>query len=56
MRCETHVLAFVSAYNFAKHLKALKWKTPFEAIAHAWTRHPEIFKMNPRHLIPAPNT
>jgi len=24
---KTHVLAFVSAYNFAKHLKALRWKT-----------------------------
>jgi hypothetical protein len=29
---KAHVLAFVSAYNFAKHLKALKWKTPFEAV------------------------
>ena len=28
---KTHVLAFVSAYNFAKHLKALRWKTPFES-------------------------
>ena len=50
------VLAFVSAYNFAKHLKALRWKTPFEAIWHAWTTMPEIFKLNPRHLIPGPNT
>lgn len=51
-----HVLAFVSAYNFARHLKALKWRTPFEAIAHAWTKSPEIFKIDPRHLIPGPNT
>jgi len=51
-----HVLAFVSAYNFAKHLKALKWRTPFEAINLAWTKSPEIFKINPRHLIPGPNT
>ena len=26
-----HVLAFVTAYNFAKHLKALRWRTPFQA-------------------------
>jgi len=53
---KAHVLAFVSAYNFAKHLKALKWKTPFEAISHAWTKQPHIFKLNPRHLIPGPYT
>jgi len=29
------VLAFVAAYNFAKHLKALRWRTPFEAIRDA---------------------
>jgi hypothetical protein len=46
------VLAFVKTYNFAKHLKALRWKTPFEEIAHAWTTNPSIFKINPRHLIP----
>ena len=32
-----HVLSFVTAYNFAKHLKALKWKTPFQSICDAWT-------------------
>jgi transposase-like protein len=53
---KAHVLAFVSAYNFAKHLKAIRWKTPFEAVCHAWTTSPEIFKLNPRHLIAGPNT
>ena len=47
---KAHVLAFISAHNFAKHLKALRWKTPFEAICHAWTTTPDIFKLNPRHL------
>ena len=32
---KAHVLAFMKAYNYAKHLKALRWKTPFEAIALA---------------------
>ena len=53
---KAHVLAFVSAYNFAKHLKALRWRTPFEAVCHAWTTTPDILKLNPRHFIPGPNT
>ena len=52
---KAHVLAFVAAYNFAKHLKALRWRTPFEAICHAWTTDPSIFKVNPRHLTAGPN-
>ena len=52
---KAHVLAFVAAYNFAKHLKAIRWKTPFEAVCHAWTTTPDIFKLNPRHLTPGPN-
>lgn len=53
---KAHVLAFVSAYNFAKHLKALRWRTPFQAICDAWAKDPAIFKINPHHLIPGPNT
>jgi hypothetical protein len=26
---KAHVLAFIAAYNFAKHLKALRWRTPW---------------------------
>ena len=53
---KAHVLAFVAAYNFAKHLKTLRWRTPFEAIVHAWTADPSTFRSNPRHLIPRPHT
>jgi transposase-like protein len=53
---KAHVLAFITACNFSKHLKALRWKTPFEAVCDAWTKDPAIFKMNPRHLIPGPYT
>jgi transposase-like protein len=49
---KAHVLAFVTAYNFAKHLKALKWRTPYQVICEAWTKVPAIFKINPHHLIP----
>ncbi|SDB74968.1 hypothetical protein SAMN02927895_05672, partial [Belnapia rosea] len=48
--------AFVQAYNFAKHLKALRWRTPFQAICDAWTKDPSGFKSNPHHLIPGPHT
>ena len=53
---QAHVLCFVSAYNFAKHLKALKWKTPFQSICDAWKANPTRFKINPHHLIPGPHT
>ncbi len=52
----THVLTFVTAYNFAKHLKALRWRTPYQVICEAWTRDPSIFKIKPHHLIPGPHT
>jgi transposase InsO family protein len=51
-----HGLAFVTAYNFAKHLKALQGRTPFQRICDAWTKAPEPFKINPHHLIPGPYT
>ncbi len=53
---KAHVLAFVRAYNFAKHLKALRWRTPFQAVCNAWAKDPTTFKINPHHLIPGPNT
>lgn len=53
---KAHVAAFVAAYNFAKHLKALRWRTPYEAICQAWTKDPSPFKIDLRHLIPKPNT
>jgi len=53
---KAHVLAFVTACNFAKHLKALKWKTPYQVICEAWTKDPAIFKINPHHLIPGPHS
>jgi transposase InsO family protein len=49
---KAHVLAFVCAYNFAKHLKRLRWRTPFQAVCDAWTRDPAPFRIDPRHLVP----
>jgi transposase InsO family protein len=53
---QAHVLAFVTAYNFAKHLKALRWRTPFQAVCDAWKADPSPFKIDPHHLIPGPHT
>lgn len=53
---ETHILAFVTAYNFAKHLKALRWRTPYQAICDAWRSDRSTFKCNPHHLTPGPYT
>ena len=53
---KAHVLAFVAAYNFAKHLKALRWRTPYETLCQVWAKEPSIFKLDPRHLIPGPNS
>ncbi len=53
---KAHVLAFVAAYNFAKHLKRLRWRTPFQAVCDAWTRDPTPFRIDPRHLIAGPHT
>ena len=53
---KAHVLAFVTAYNFAKHLKALRWRTPFQAVCDAWGNDPAIFRIDPHHLIPGPHS
>ncbi len=51
-----HVLAFVATYNFAKHLKALRWRTPYQAICDAWATDARPFKLDPHHLMPGPHT
>src|SRR3954462_9287536 len=51
---KAHVLALVATYNFAKHLKSLKWKTPYQTICQAWANDPSRFKLNPHHLLPGP--
>ena len=53
---KAQILAFVSAYNLAKHPKAIRWKTPFEAIRRAWIKTPDIFRPGPRYPIPGPNS
>jgi hypothetical protein len=47
------VLAFVTAYNFAKQFKALKWKTPLQNVFDAWKSNPSAFKISPHRRIAA---
>ena len=53
---EAQALTFVTAYNFARHLKALRSRTPYQVICEAGTKDPSIFKIDPRHLITGPHT
>jgi hypothetical protein len=53
---KAHVLALVTAYNVAKHLKSLRGKTPFQTICLAWIKDPDRFMIDPHHLIPGPYT
>ena len=51
-----HVRDWLTAYNFAKQLKALRFKTPYEAIDELWKSKPEIFNIRPHHHSPGLNT
>ena len=55
---KAHVLALVCAFNFAKHLEALGWKTPYQAIADGQQKNPATFKsisaISSRNRIPRP--
>ena len=42
-----HLHSYLIAYNFAKRLKSLKGKTPWQFILNQWTDHPEYFILNP---------
>ena len=46
----------VPPFNNPAIRKALRWRTPFQAICDAWTKDPSGFKINPHHLIPGPHT
>ena len=51
-----HLEAFVQAYNFAKRLKALKGRTPYEFIYDKWRENPDIFHRDPHHFTLILNT
>ena len=50
-----HIADWLAAYNFARQLKALRWRTPMEAIHAVWQQKPELFHHSPGHYTPEPN-
>ena len=50
------MLACVAAHTFAKHLKALRWRTPYRALRDAWVADPSPFTLDPPDLMPGPHT
>jgi len=52
----SHLADFVTAYNFAKRLKALKGLTPYEYICKIGTKEPDRFIIDPLQQMPGLNT
>jgi len=42
-----HPHTFLRAYNHARKLKALKWKTPAKKIYETFDKKPDVFHSNP---------
>ena len=51
-----HVSDWLIAYNVAKQLKALKFRTPYQAIDELWKSKPDVFIIKPKHHMLGPNT
>ena len=51
-----HGSDWLIAYNFAKQLKALKFRTPYDAIEKLWETKPDAFIVKPNHHMPGPDT
>jgi basic membrane protein A len=50
-----HIADWLAAYNVARQLKALRWRTPTEAIHTVWQQKPELLQAT-GHYSPGPNT
>lgn len=51
-----HVRDWLLAYNYAKQLKALRYKTPLEALKSISVEKPELFTRPPSHDMLGLNT
>ena len=43
---ERHLNDFLLAYNFARRLKALRGKTPWQFLEQQWQKNPQLFHQN----------
>jgi transposase-like protein len=55
LKPERDILIKAAAY-FAKQLKALRFRTPYEAIEELWKSKPDVFIVSPAHLMLGLNT
>ncbi|MFC2255179.1 IS481 family transposase, partial [Labrys portucalensis] len=51
-----HVRDWLLAYNYAKQLRALHFRTPIEALKHISAKKPELFVRPPTHDMLGLNT
>ncbi|AIL65833.1 Integrase core domain protein [Rickettsiales bacterium Ac37b] len=51
---DSHLQAFVMAYNYAKRLSSIARKTPFEMILTCYTQNANNFRINPNHQLLKP--
>jgi transposase len=51
-----HLYNFLNAFNHARKLRALRWKTPAEKICETYAAKPDIFHSNPYHYSLGLNT
>jgi transposase InsO family protein len=49
-----HLADYLAAYNFAKQLKALRWRTPYETLQALYQARAELFYESPDHFTPGP--
>lgn len=47
---QSHLNAFISAYNFAKRLKTIRGLTPYEFIVKSWSESQNSFRFDPSLL------
>jgi transposase InsO family protein len=52
----THLVDFVTAYNFGRRLKTLNGLSPYQYICKTWTTEPDRFILDPIHQMPGLNT
>ncbi|MBB4022004.1 hypothetical protein GGR17_001813 [Confluentimicrobium naphthalenivorans] len=53
---EMHLSDFIAAYNYARRLKTVQGRTPFEDIRKIRTNEPDCVNVNPADLTLRPNT
>jgi len=51
-----HASDWLITYTFAKQIKMLRFRRPYEAIEELWKSMPDVFIVNPADHMPGSNT